>query len=420
MAPAPPDHPGSTAKRDPPVVIPSRRSGRTLLRGRRPRDGARRSRPAWLALVGALVGGIACNQSLTAALGFGPPGATATPAIAFGHRLRRVAVARASLAHALGGWPARREQPDDCLIVFGERGQWLLGCEALFARDGYVPTGERLEDQLVRWSPRSVVFNGTFRPYANVKASLVGLTVRFSDDRTGADRSVLVLHDWEDLHRHNPPFRDEPLELWFASFVHESFHAYQAGQPRMATAPIRRDRKLAGPYDLAAFYLANTEFRAAVGAEYYRLRDSSLQVGGDRAAARTALAAWLDEFRARQARFAPALEAALPGQQALPVERFLLFHEGSARYVEAKFLSDPAPEALAIRDEPDFRGFTATRGRHPADIAGLGALGKHYYYALGMYVCLLLDVADPDWKARLFTDDDFLVAAVERAVAARP
>jgi hypothetical protein len=33
---------------------------------------------------------------------------------------------------------------------------------------------------------------------------------------------------------------------------------------------------------------------------------------------------------------------------------------------------------------------------------------------------LLLDVAEPDWKARLFTDDDFLLAAVERAVVARP
>jgi hypothetical protein len=249
---------------------------------------------------------------------------------------------------------------------------------------------------------------------------VVGLTVRFSDDRTGGERSVLVMHDWEDLHRYNPPFRDGGLELWFASFVHESFHAYQAGQPRMANAPIRGDRGLAGPFDLAAFYLANADFRAAVAAEYQQLRESSLEVGSDRAAARAALSAWLDQFRRRQARFAAALEAALPGQQALAVERFLLFHEGTARYVEAKFLSNPAPAALAVREEPDFRGFTGTRGRHPAHIAGLGAVGKSYFYSLGMYLCLLLDVADPDWKARLFTNDDFLLAAVERAVAARP
>lgn len=36
---------------------------------------------------------------------------------------------------------------------------------------------------------------------------------------------------------------------------------------------------------------------------------------------------------------------------------------------------------------------------------------------MGTYLCLLLDVADPGWKAQLFTD--FLLGAVERAVAAR-
>jgi hypothetical protein len=224
------------------------------------------------------------------------------------------------------------------------------------------------------------------------------------------------MHDWEDLHRNNPPFRHETLEIWLASFVHESFHAYQAGQPRMANAPIRRERELATPFDLSAFYVAHAEFRAAVTAEHQHLRDSSLKVGSDAAAAKKALSVWLDQFRARQARFAPALEATLPGRRALVVERFLLFHEGSARYVEAKFLSDPSPAALGLRDEPDFAGFTATRGMHPAHIAGLGTLGKNYFYALGMYLCLLLDAADPGWKAHLFADDDFLLAAVERAV----
>jgi hypothetical protein len=349
---------------------------------------------------------MACQRPLPAPV-VGPP------PVPFGHRLGRVTAARASLAQVLGGWPGRHEQPD-CLIVVAARGQWVLGCEALFARDGYRPTGERLRDQLVRWSPRSFVFNGGFRPYARLETWMVGWTVGLAD--RGAERSVLVMHDWEDLHRNNPPFRDQPLELWFASFLHESFHAYQAEQPGMASAPTRRDRKLAGPFDLAAFYLANPDFRAAVTAEYQLLRDASLK-GGDRAAARAALAAWLDLFRERQGRFGPALEAVLPGREALVVERFLLFHEGSARYVEAKFLSDPPPAALAIHDEPDFRGFAATRGVPPAQIAGIGTLGKSYFYPLGMYLCLLLDIADPDWKARLFTDDDFLIAAVERAIA---
>lgn len=375
-----------------------------------------RSPATFLVLVGVVAGGLACHWPRPSAVVGAPSAAVATPPVAFGHRLGRVAVARASLAHALKSWPGGPGEPD-CLIVLGERGQWLLGCEALFERDGYVPTGERLADQLVRWSPRSFIFNGRARAYADLKGSFIGLMMRFSENRTATERSILVMHDWEDLHRHNPPFRDQPLEYWYASFVHESFHAYQAGQPGMATAPSR-DRQLATPSDLAAFYLDDAEFRAAVTAEHRHLRDSSLKVGGDAAAARGALSAWLDQFRRRQGRFGPALEAALPGQQALAVERFLMFREGSARYAEAKFLSDPAPAALAIRDEPDFRGFTATRGRHPAHIPGLGGLGKHYYYALGMYLCLLLDVAQPDWKAHLFTDDEFLLAAVERAVAA--
>lgn len=95
-----------------------------------------------------------------------------------------------------------------------------------------------------------------------------------------------------------------------------------------------------------------------------------------------------------------------------------MFLEGTARYVEAGFLT--APDDLSIQGlaaEPTFKSFAASKGKRASQLAGLGTLGSKYFYTLGMYLCLLLDRADPSWTTKLFDSDGLLLAQVERVAA---
>ena len=333
-------------------------------------------------------------------------------------RLARVQAAYDNLGGALAAWRFHFEKPD-CLLLFAERDEWLLGCEDLFTNDGFIPTGETRDAQIVRWNRRSFLFDGKLRPYDDIKLTLVAQVVRYADEKAQVDRPVLVMQEWDALHAHHPGFQHDSLEFWLASFVHESFHSQQGRYARVR-AMSDRDRAggLAGPKDLEAFYRQNAGFRAAVTSEYDLLRAASTDPALDAAKAKAALGAWLALSRQRAATFAAALERAYPGQHALEKERYLIFLEGSARYVEASFLTHPADATIApLASEPTFQRFAASRGRQPAELPGLGNLGANYFYTLGMYLCLLLDHADPGWKQHLFDDDGFLVAAVERAAS---
>ncbi|HXU81491.1 MAG TPA: hypothetical protein VN914_08840 [Polyangia bacterium] len=330
-------------------------------------------------------------------------------------RLARIEVGVEGATRALAEWSAPARAPE-CLLIFGETEEWLVGCAELFPHDGFVPTGERAAGQPVHWNPRSFLFAGKQRPYQQVMLGLVAHRLQFEDDG-GRAHAMLVMQDWEPLHAHHPGFAREPLEFWIGCFVHESFHAHQGRQPLVAADHERRRTTLEmTPEELEAFHRGNAGFRAAVAAEYQGLRAAALDPDPSAAKARDALAAWLARYRQRTQTFAAALEAALPGKRALERERFLLFLEGTARYVEARFRSSPGERAVArLRGQPGFEGFAGTRGKSPALVPGLGTLGDNYYYTLGMYLCLLLDRADPGWKARLFERDSFLIGLVEQA-----
>jgi len=173
---------------------------------------------------------------------------------------------------------------------------------------------------------------------------------------------------------------------------------------------------------LANFFKQNASFKEAVKKEYDVLRAATDDPTLDAAKARAALAQWLSLYRLRQQTFEPELERALPGKRAWQMDGFEIFLEGTARYVEAKFLIAPADGTQALlSDEATFKRFVETKGKKPSALVGLGNLGNgKYFYALGMYLCFLLDVAQPSWKHTLFTSDGLLVGEVARAVGATP
>lgn len=341
-----------------------------------------------------------------------------------GERLRaRIDVAYANLANALSDWQLAN-YGQDCVLVFNETEEWLVGCPEMAGTSGFVASSERWREGAVLWNPRSFVLSDKFVPYDQVKLGLVGRIGNYTKESKGerVERPVLMLQEWDALHKNHPGFQQSNIEEWLGIFVHEAFHGHQLFHPRVRAVvkAMSSGKALAAPEELAAFYKQNEAFQKAVRAEYDALRGAADDPKLDAARAKQALSSWLSLYRARQQSFEPALEQALPGKQAWAMDGFETFLEGTARYVEARFLIAPNEAAFgALASEPTFRQFAASKGKRPSELEGLGNLGSKYFYSLGMYVCLLLDVADPAWKSTLFESDGLLIAQVERSTSRR-
>ncbi len=335
-------------------------------------------------------------------------------------RLARIESAYANLRIAIADWKLET-YGRDCLLVFNEREEWLVGCPELEGKAGFLATTEERDGKKVLWNGKSVTVSDSYLPYEQVKRSLVGtVATRRADD--GATSPILVVQEWDALHGQHPGFTQSPLEEWLGVFVHEAFHARQMWHPRIRAIVERwtDDKRPVQPDELAAFYKGNEAFRVALAKEAEVLRAATDDPSLDPAKARAALAQWLGLYRAREATFAPALEKAFPGRDAWFMDGFETFLEGSARYVEARFLTAPQSVSFALlKDETTFQRFEHSKGKRPSQLPGLGNVGAKYFYAIGMYLCFVLDVADPTWKSKLFDSDRLLLGQVERVVAAK-
>jgi hypothetical protein len=338
-------------------------------------------------------------------------------------RLTRIEVAYTNLANALSEWELT-SHGQDCVLVFNETEEWLVGCPDLAGKSGFSATDERWRDQPVLWNGKSFVLSDKFVPYEQIKLSMVGTVGNYTKDSDGeqSQRPVLMLQEWDALHKNHPGFQQSNIEEWLGVFVHEAFHAHQLYHPRVRALvkAMNSENGLATAEELAGFYKQNAAFKEAVKKEYDLLRAAGDDAKLNPAKARRTLAKWLTLYRARQTSFEPALEQAFPGKKAWMMDGFETFLEGSARYVEARFLIAPTESSFAqLSDEPTFKGFVVSKGKRPSELPGLGNIGAKYFYSLGMYLCFVLDVADPSWKSTLFSSDGLLVEQVARSAAGK-
>lgn len=332
------------------------------------------------------------------AAGVDAQGTGATP---FGPvRTARMNRVREALAPSLASWHLDGVGTD-CTLVFAEREEWLVGCSFDTPPEGFVPTGETFSGKKVLWTGTSLRLGDKVTPYEAVKLSLVG-TVVTQTREGGAESPVLVLQDWDALAAH-PAFRGSPEEEWTGIAVHEAFHAHQMWHPDVRATMkslANASPAVAHADELAKAYATTSAFRADVDAELAALR-AATAAAPDASAAKRALSAWVASSTGRAKSHDAAIEAALPGKKWQEGERFYLFLEGVARYVEASYL-------------------LASHGRDSTAIAtlpGLSGAKPKYVYALGMYLCFLLDRVDPTWKTRVLAHPRLLVGVVEDLVA---
>jgi hypothetical protein len=331
-------------------------------------------------------------------------------------RSERLRIAQENLAPALASWKLA-ELGTDCTLVFDEHDEWLVGCDFSAPPKGFDPTSESVRTRAVLWNGSPLTLGETTTPYEKAKLGLVG-TVTSREDG-GTKSPVLVVQEWDALHANHPAFRDSGIEEWFGIVVHEAFHAHQMWHPRILGLVEHWNKNRASSEDLATYVKKDAEYRAAVDSELDHLREA-VDGAHDPKAARAGLALWLKDRQRRQSTFEKKMDAAMPDKHAWEMDGFYTFLEGTARYVEARFLMAPMQSTMdALAKEPTFRRFEATRGKKPTELPGLSKGGPKYVYAIGMYVSFLLDLANPKWKERVFENDGLLVAEAERAASGR-
>lgn len=367
-----------------------------------------------------LLGAWACAKPTPAAV---PVTSAATPNVAPStpplgpRRSARLNALQESLAPALAEW-SLRDLPTTCTLVFDGEGEWLTGCAVASTPSGFSATGETLLGHPVLHHPRSLVLGDQHVPFAKARLAVVGTVVPLTRG-DGTEAPVLVLQEWDALREAHPGFVDSGMEEWLGIGVHEAFHVHQMWHPRVRARLNgwkARTIPVATKEDLAAFYGRDAEYRRAVDAEVDALRRAYVEAERPEQA-RRALGSWLTSYTQRRSTFAGRLDAELPGRDALEMDAFYTFLEGTARYVEAHFLvSPPRSAATLLQAEPTFGRFAATAGKPVTELPGLGRGGPKYVYALGMYLSFLLDRASPDWKTRVLEHEDLLVGEVARVV----
>lgn len=326
----------------------------------------------------------------------------------------RIREAYSKLQEYFNEWQLK-EHGQDCLLLFNDREEWLVGCNG-FEMPEFQPTGQRFLDANVLWLNKSFYVSGKLIPYENVKMNLVG-TVGSYKASDGVDRPVLILQEWDVLRAHHPGFLDSPLEEWLAVFVHEAFHARQMWHPAVQKKlQTWVQSPVVSAQDLMTFYKQNSGFQAHIKKEYLLLSGATDRPDLTATEARSVLKKWFALYQARQKMFSGEMEKAFPGRKAWEMDGFYTFIEGTARYVEAQYLMAGVPGYPELVSDATFKNFASSRGKKPSQLAGLGNIGSKYFYSLGMHLSFLLDRARPDWKKGVFTNGDFLLGEIKKAI----
>jgi hypothetical protein len=333
---------------------------------------------------------------------------TSTPSLLSSIQLARIDAVYSYLEKEFKSW-GLSDYGQDCILLFAEKEEWLLGCP--MQNNEFKPNGQVWRGQAVLWHDKSLYVTGKHLPFDQIKNSIVGTVGNYKNDQ-GVTKPVLVLQDWGALHSHHPAFVNSSSEEWLGIFVHEAFHARQMWHTRIA--PLVKGWEsdtLAKPEDLVNFYKNNPEFQKAINKEYELLRaaiDSGLK-GKD---VQRVLVQWLKLYQQRLTDFKQSMEKVMPGKQAWRVEQYEIFIEGTARYVEAKFLIAADGDFEALSGDPSFKNFASSKGKKPSELPGLGGIGSRYFYSLGMYLSFLMDKVDPSWKKQVFDHDQLLINQV--------
>jgi hypothetical protein len=346
------------------------------------------------------------------------PGSAPQSAVpASGSALALPAVERARLLYALDSsnliaqdWPWLRSD-ETCVLLIAPKTQWIVNC--LEAPDEFATVGEPLLGRPVYARDSDTIQAGGQSVPSTAFISAVPATADVpvpgsaTKGLTG-ETPWIIASSLDGLIGNHPAFgKGTPTEEWLGVFLHEFFHTRQFLLPSFRSALVELKTGKVDAVALEKLFQEDASYRALVEHEYGVLsaaaaRDAALSPE----AARVALQSWSSMYAERRAQLHK-----LGGDALVRADVMLTYVEGTARYAEAKFLSEARfHSSLSLEADPhyeSFRRFTAKPGYQGL---ALRALGPRYVYALGMHLALVLDRADPTWKKRVSEEPEWLVS----------
>lgn len=326
----------------------------------------------------------------------------------------RIEFALASFERFAQDWPWIRADRT-CVLLLSPTVQWVANCDE-------PPTYDQIEEPLRGrpvYSNRSTTLDAggqeipvtVFMQAVPAAADISMPKVEAND--AGEKPPWIIATTLEALREHHPAFKQEAnTEEWLGIFLHEFFHTQQQLQPSFrATLAAIKAQEL-DPAKLERAFATDPSYRAQVEKEYQLLSEAA---AGDEAltpeAARSVLANWSKLYDQRQSSL-----RGLGGDVLARTDLVYLYLEGAARYAESMFIAEPRLRATSsIANDPYFTSF-AGRGRKYAQLSNR-KMGTKYYYSLGYHLGLVLDRADPSWKARVSETPDWIVGLAREQAA---
>ena len=299
---------------------------------------------------------------------------------------------------------------ETCILLVSLQAQWILNCDRAPSPDFLrQEEGFRGRPAFARLGT-TLTAGGADVPSADfVRAIPATASVPDNEGRAlvAGERAYIVASSLDTLIGTHPAFPEATTtEEWMSIFVHEFFHTRQLLAPSFAETFQAMNDGVLDRERLIALYESDARYRELVQREFQLVSNAS-------ADARQVLAEWRVLYEERRAY----LNALPDGPLLVRADLVYSYVEGVARYVENTFLIDPKHHpAAATVDDPRFTGFKAFEGRGRDGMLNKG-LGARYFYALGMYLSLLLDAVAPDWTQRVHEDPELLFGAVFKVLA---
>jgi hypothetical protein len=310
---------------------------------------------------------------------------------------------------------------ETCILLIAPATQWVVNCPACPEKFG--AAGPPLDGKPVcGHAGDTISFNGQSLPTAAfVQAVPATANVALPGDAQtdlGSDRPWLIASSLDALIGSHPAFNAQTTtEEWLSIFLHEFFHTRQMLVPSFRPTLAELKSGKLDPGALEKAFREDSEYRSLVEQEYQILsaaaaRDAALTAE----AARSALAQWSTAYARRREQL-----RAKGGDQLVRADVALTYVEGTARYVEARFSVDPQLHAsTSLETDTHFHHYQTFPGKPGYEGLPQRKLGPRYFYAIGLHLSLLLDRADPSWKARVSEQPEWLVGLAQNLARSQP
>jgi hypothetical protein len=246
----------------------------------------------------------------------------------------------------------------------------------------------------------------------------VDLPLPGGDSIRGGHEPWILVSSLDALASAHPGFKaGTPSEKWVAVFVHEFFHTRQLSRPDLLPTLQQVKGKGLDTETLEQAFIKDLDYRALVKHERDILANAAAQNDALTAtAARRALAEWSAAYEKRRAHLHH-----LGGDPLVQTDLVLTYVEGTARYVEARFLQDVRfHPSQPLRGDPSFQNYQPYSTKSGYEGLTQTAVDPSYWYCIGMHLGLVLDRAAPDWKMRVIDQPDWLIGLARRIAAESP